>query len=552
MLRPFQFAVLLLQEAQPEKSGGISGWGIFGLILLGLFILLAIIGYFTGVQRRLKAALAAKAAGNMEKAEKLFLKILADEGADYIKNLSGDALTQTKQAFAQAHLELGEIHQTRGEKSSAVEHYKKAAAAGFELSPRAVGFLGEAYAAENDTSEAAINVYVHYIKLRPQDKVSAKVYSVLESACRVEESQKAAKRKAAVELNERVLNANPKVDWAHYYLGLAAFLEKNIEKAGTHFAKAQALKPDRAMTYYWLGVCKLRGKKPDLPAATKSFDTFLGYKSEDPKFLKRQGRAAHELGMAFVESLGGFSARPAQFSAPQQETLERANAYLQTSVERDTSNAEYWFHLGRLQSQRGAPEQAIASLESATRLAPEKPEYFFHLGAECVVVQRLEPAANALRKAVELKKDDAEARALLAGVCLRINEFAEAETQCRELVKLRQNVPGDLAMLVRALYHQERHADVVQEIESRPDCKVTADVSADAVFCIGHSYLRVDQPSKALIWFESVPKNPRSLFNFACALAHAGLYDHAHTKLDDLFENPAEFAVRGHLLRANV
>jgi tetratricopeptide (TPR) repeat protein len=144
------------------------------------------------------------------------------------------------------------------------------------------------------------------------------------------------------------------------------------------------------------------------------------------------------------------------------------------------------------------------------------------------------------------------ARALLAEACLRTGNFAEAESQARTLLELRPNQPADLATLVRALYHLERFGEVVKEVESRAEVKLTTEVSADAVFCVGHSYLRDGQPAKALVWFESVPKEPRALFNFACALAHAGLYDHAHTKLDELEAAPDGFAVRGHVLRGNI
>jgi tetratricopeptide (TPR) repeat protein len=549
------FDAVILADLTPSLPGAaflISGWGIFGLILLALFILLAIIGYFTGVPRRMKVGLAAKQSGNLDKAADLFTKVLAEENADWVKNLSGDALTEHKQHFARAHLELGEIHEARGEKSSAEDHFKKAAAAGIELSSRAVQSLGRAYAAQNDTSEDAIKVYLHFIKLRPRDSVGEKVYAVLESACRVEESQKADKRKKAVELNQRVLNANPKLDWAHFNLGLAAFISKEIDEARTQFTLALKLNPAREMTYYWLGLCRLRGKKADVAGATEAVEKFLSFPSDDKKFLKRQGRAAFELAKHIADAEGLFRLQPEEVTAGNQSTLKRILPWLQTATQRDDSSAEYFFCLGRAHSLLAEHEPAVAALELAVQLAPQNADYSFYLGAECVAADRLENAASALLGAVKAKEDFAEARALLADVCLRTGNFTEAEEQSRRLLELRANQPGDLAGLVRALYHQSRFGEVVREVEARAALKITTDVSADAVFCIGHSYLRDGQPAKALVWFESVPKEPRTLFNFACALAHAGLYDHAHSKLDELFTAPNGYAVRGYVLRGNV
>jgi tetratricopeptide (TPR) repeat protein len=296
----------------------------------------------------------------------------------------------------------------------------------------------------------------------------------------------------------------------------------------------------------------LRAAKPDTEAAVTAVRKFLSYTSEKSSFLKRQGRAAFELGKHLIENMGGFDADRTKLTDSQKEIVQQAIGYLRTATEKEQSSGEYHLYLGRALALSGHTDAAIASLQAATEREDKKPEYLFHLASECSRAGRLAEAIDALKRAVTIKPDDVDTRDLLAKTCLRAGDYEELERQARKLLKLRGKAPADVALLLRALYHQGRHAVVIKEIESRPEGTISPEISAEAVFAVAHSYLHTGDAEKAVAWFEGIAKDPRWLYPFACALAHLGRIDEAQIRLTELLTAPGEWAAKGQNLRANL
>ena len=157
--------------------------------------------------------------------------------------------------LGKAYFALGRINIFENDKLSAFNNYKKAREFNYPLDEGAIMLLGNCYAGEGNKTKEAIEIYIEYIRFRTSqiDGESKRVYSLLESICHVDEKDDATKLKEAIYLNQRVLNANSQVEWAHYYLGLGYFLKGDFNKSITHLKEAQKLNPNRAATNYYLG-----------------------------------------------------------------------------------------------------------------------------------------------------------------------------------------------------------------------------------------------------------------------------------------------------------
>ena len=156
--------------------------------------------------------------------------------------------------LGKAYFALGRIDVFEHEELSAFSSYKKAKEFNYPLDKDAIILLGNFYAREGNKTEA-IETYIEYIRFRTSqvDEDSKRVYSLLESICHIDEKNDTTKLKAAISLNQRVLNANHQLEWAHYYLGLGHYLKGDFNKSITHLNEAQKLNPNRAATSYYMG-----------------------------------------------------------------------------------------------------------------------------------------------------------------------------------------------------------------------------------------------------------------------------------------------------------
>jgi tetratricopeptide (TPR) repeat protein len=349
--------------------------------------------------------------------------------------------------------------------------------------------LAESFADQQATSEHALSAYLAYIERRRPDASAAKVYAVLEAACRVDEDEIAADRKRAFELNKRVIAANSDLEWPHYYLGVAYLQEGDLPAAMMNLTRARKRNPDRAMTYYWMGACHLRQSGAGLPAAIEWLSKFLAFPPENPHLAELQGAAAFELGKRLMRTAQG-----------------QAIPYLELAVARDAASAPHHFLLGQA---------------------------YFETG-------RLDSSFEELTRACAIEPDLGDARALLAQVCLLGARYEDAETHSRAALRLQSATPAITGCLIAALYEQDKLGDAVAVWERTP----TPEAGTEAVFCVARSYSRLGNFEAALACLEQLPREPRVVYYSGCALANLGRMEEARPRLQEIAAGDGEYATK--------
>ncbi len=201
--------------------------------------------------------------------------------------------------LGKAYFALGRINIFENDKLSAFNNYKKAREFNYPLDEDAIMLLGNCYAGEGNKTKEAIEIYIEYIRFRTSqiDGESKRVYSLLESICHIDEKDDATKLKEAMSLNQRVLNANPQLEWANYYLGLGYFLKGNFNESITHLKEAQKLNPNRAATNYYLGKIYLEDS-----ATENALSAFRESLQLDPN----QADASFQVGKILIDQLEGM------------------------------------------------------------------------------------------------------------------------------------------------------------------------------------------------------------------------------------------------------
>ena len=276
-----------------------------GALLIGIglcFLLLLYLRKRANPYLQLKKAERELKEGKGTAAHSRFLHVVALVEGGNARSVELDELA------SQAHLAVAEIERARGSRQEAAHHYRKAKALGAVLPISAVFLMAECYAERNETGEDAVDAYLTYLSSGPKTGPAAEqVHAIMQSFCQVTEDMKSAQRKPLGDLNRRVLAANPYLEWAHYFFGLASLLEGRTSEAIGAFVKARKINPDRALTCYWLGVCHLQLPVPDLDAAISVVDEFLSFPHGDIKRTgKREARVCLEISRRLIEAAGGF------------------------------------------------------------------------------------------------------------------------------------------------------------------------------------------------------------------------------------------------------
>jgi tetratricopeptide (TPR) repeat protein len=99
-----------------------------------------------------------------------------------------------------------------------------------------------------------LDIYLKYIALKKVSQTGAKkVYSLLEKLCTLEEASSKSRVNDAISLNKKILQVQPDIEWANYYLGLGYLIKKQYSNAIKSFEKAIKLDYNRSNSHYFLG-----------------------------------------------------------------------------------------------------------------------------------------------------------------------------------------------------------------------------------------------------------------------------------------------------------
>lgn len=413
----------------------------------------------------------------------------------------------------------GRFREDAGDKTGAVADYLRARHALSSVPLPVLTFLALTLAAEQDTRAPIVPIYLEFLSARrdqPKTPETAPVYSLVESLCVLQETAEHRELQKKQRRLQQVLEADPKIEWAHYYLGVARFASRQYADALAAFQAAAALQSARPFLGFYSAFCK--GK---IHAAQNTPLAAVEAYREAARLAPERAEPEFEGGKALVGM-----ARKGTAAIPERSTwLRDAAACLERAVSLDSRRAEYAFYLGWSYEMSGRMAEAAERFEQATKLDPTAAEYHVHLGECRFALKAWKQAQAAARAAITLDKGFIEARRLLGLACLEAGDHAAAVDELRHVAaRFPDDANVQLALGV-ALYGMKRFDEAVRTLSP------IEEASEKAAFLLARSYSHLDQFDKAAGHLTQLasrqPSNAEYCYYLGLAYAHLARLDEA-------------------------
>jgi len=403
-------------------------------------------------------------------------------------------------------------------------------------------FIAASLAAAGDTKTPAINIYLDLLReFRNQAKPEGArgAYDLLEKQCVTTEAAAAKEAEQKLSLLHSVIDADPKLDWAHYYAGIVHFGRKQYDHALTCFQRASVLQCTRPLVAFYLafanGKCLVRNQRQE-----EALEAFRQAARKAPQ----RPEACHETGRLLVE----LCQKAPPETPERRRWLEEAAENLEQAARLDPRQAEYVFYLGRAQELAGKASEAAKSFEQACRLDKTRADYFLHLGRCCFALGSLKEAAVACRSAIALDARHMEARRLLGEISLASKDFEAAAGEFQICVTANPADEGDRAKLGLALYSLNRFQEAVKVLEPAPQSEL-------AEFYLARCYAQMDRFDMAAKILGKLAggqsTNFQAFYYLALAQAHQGRFEDALKTFEEAIRiggaQPQCFVQRGNV-----
>jgi tetratricopeptide (TPR) repeat protein len=402
------------------------------------------------------------------------------------------------------------------------------------------------WAAERRTDEEAIETYLSAIRAgRAQTLPAANdaVVAHLEALCRIDETTAAPQLQQAIALNQRVVQADDTIAWAHYHLGMGSLTLHKPEAAVKQLVRARDLALERPELLYQLGRAYALAGQPRKAATALN------------EALKRQPEHAPTLFL-----LGKLAAAPLLRPPPADVTRgsaglswQKACTLLENALARVRPHipADYHFELGRLYALHPARQaEALDALRAAIAADGGQAAYYTQLAAVLRRAARFNEAFDALQQALKRDPKLADVHVLLGEIALERHQFAQAEQHFRNALTLEP--PNDAAHhgLGRAHYELDRFREALAEFNR------VQSPTAENLFFRARASARLEQFGDALRWLnarlQQFGDDADTHYYLGCAHAHLGDYDAALVHLERAQAMDARRAdvlvQRGHVL----
>jgi tetratricopeptide (TPR) repeat protein len=347
-------------------------------------------------QTLLTQAISAHQAGHLEKAQRLYLQILAID-VKHAKSLYG----------------LGLIAQQTGSSEAAVRMLQRAVT----INPQEPAYHSSLAATlrEQRKLDEALAEYRNVLALRPEDEEAHFLMGniLLDQGMSLKDRLKLDEAKAHY---ERALVLKPKNADTHNNLGLVYMHKGEPEKAQTHYEQALRLNPDFSEAHNNLGNVFRYHKKLD--EAAEHYGRAL---TLQPNYAD----AHNNLGLILQK----------------QGKLDAAKLQLERALAADPRLAEAHNNLGTNLREQGNLDEARHSYARALVLKPDYAAAHTNLGIVLQQLGRLEEAVVAHERAIALTPGFAEAHNNL-GVTLReLGRLDESVLACEKALALQPDFP---------------------------------------------------------------------------------------------------------------
>jgi tetratricopeptide (TPR) repeat protein len=460
-----------------------------------------------------------------------------------IEILSRPALEGNQALLGSALLFRGKLQETGGDRAAALESYLHAKQVLPSIPLPVLSFIGATLAASGDLKPAAIGIYLELVRaLRDQARPpeTGVVYALFEKHCATDEKTGATDAAEKLARLQKVIDADPKLEWAHYGVGLVHFSRKRYPDALGAFQRALALQSAKPLLGYGIAFCngKRSAKLGHAAAAVEAFRQAAKLAPERPEPEFEAGRLLVDLS----RKTGGENPDRARW-------LQEGAQSLECAVRLDPQQAEYAFYLGWAYQLAERIAEATSCLVRAIRLDQTRAEYFLHLGQCRHRLGEFQEAQAAARSALALDKQYGDAHRLLAETCLAAQDFPQAAEAFQVVVAANPEDTEARSSLGLALYSTNRFEEAVRALKP-------AQAHSDAAaFRLARCYAQLERFEKAAeILAGLAPKQPSNvaiLYYLALAYAHLERLEEAFEAFNQAIRTGGSLA-HLHFHRGNV
>jgi tetratricopeptide (TPR) repeat protein len=489
-----------------------------GQVNLGLWAkLMAPFGWGTGGRVAKSAKLIAKARerteSNPPEAVALYTKAIdllnATQGMD----------KERRMLLGPALLGRGKLQDAAGNTAAALDSYLQAKKVLPSIPKPVLSFIAITLAQRGETKAETVSIYLEFIRsLKDQKKMpeAQVVYGLLEKCCAVEEGTSSQAAQGRLILCQHVIQADPKLEWAHYYAGIVHFSREQYDQAAHFFQTAKMLQSAKPLLgfYHAFSTGMQHTQAGNLSQAVTAF-------RQACQAAPQRADAQFALGKSLV--IVGQTSRSKDPSQSRQIT--DAVSSLEQAVRLDADQADYVYYLGQAYVLAGNPAAAVKSFERATRLDNTKVDYFLHLGLAHKSQGSLNAAMASARAAIALDKQCIPAHRLLGELCLEKKGFQEA---ARELQMVLVSNPKDVetrANLGYALYSLKNFSEAIKTLEP---IGAQSDVGG---FWLARCYTQTDQFDRAVQQLTALtsrqPSHAQAWYYLGLGQAHLGRFTEA-------------------------
>ena len=233
-------------------------------------------------------------------------------------------------------------------------------------------------------------------------------------------------------------------------LGIAYFRDNLTDAAIRELQHAIKLDPTSQTARYTLGAAFLQQG-----AWQSAIDTFKKLIEIDPFHAK----AHFSLGTAY-RHIGETAVAQKRLQRFEVLSIEEEQlTHLKRFVQRNATDAEAWYRLGRIQLKRQLWQEATQSLERYVTLAPQETRGYEALGYVQFQRQNYKQAATMYQKVIQQKPNVATYRNSLGGAYLMLEQYPKAIEQYQTAIHLKPSEPRFYLNLSQAYELAGAHAE---------------------------------------------------------------------------------------------
>ena len=320
-----------------------------------------------------------------------------------------------------------------------------------------------------------------------------------------------------------ILKTEPQQFDALHLLGIANYMQGELEVASGFFLRAIEIHPQSAKTFYNLGI--VHNARKEYQNAVQCFQRALDLDSGDSDVscalgdslaaLDRHGAAIDWYKHAIVVDNDNVEAHSNLGTALSKlGRLDDAVAHYRKAIDINPDYAKAHNNLGTVLSELGRQDDALAHYRKAIDIKPEYAEAHSNLGIVLSELGRQDDAVAHFRKAIEIDPDYAKAHSNLGTALSELGRLEEGVAHYRKAIEINPDFAEAHRHLTFSKTYSKYDDDirVMEEIFAQPD--IPDEQRMHLAFGLGKSFEDLHQYEKAFEFFAKGNAIKRRTFSF--------------------------------------